>query len=66
MRAATVGYLSVIKGAEGGVTKLGFPQLHLHPSLDRAYQLLEPAWRQVRVDTARLHLGCTHAGYHWS
>jgi hypothetical protein len=49
VRAATVGYLSVIKGAEGGVTKLSVPRLHLHPALKRAYESVEAAFRQVCV-----------------
>lgn len=48
VRAATVNYLSVIKGAEGGITKLSIPKLHLHPALQRAHRELETAWRQVR------------------
>jgi hypothetical protein len=47
VRAATVGYLSVIKGAEGGVTKLSVPRLHLHPALQRAYSSVEAAFCQV-------------------
>lgn len=46
VRAATVNYLSVIKGAEGGITKLSIPKLHLHPALQRAHRELETAWRQ--------------------
>ena len=49
VRAATVGYLSVIKGAEGGVTKLSVPRLHLHPALQRAYSSVEAAFRQVNL-----------------
>lgn len=49
VRAATVAYLSVIKGAEGGVTKLSVPRFHMHPALQRAYSSVEAAFRQVRV-----------------
>jgi hypothetical protein len=48
VRSATVNYLSVIKGAEGGVTKLSVPRYHLHPALKRAYESVEAAFRQVR------------------
>lgn len=53
VRAATVGYLSVIKGAEGGVTKLSVPRLHLHPALKRAYESVEAAFRKVCVVVTR-------------
>jgi hypothetical protein len=49
VRSATVSYLSVVKGAEGGVTKLSVPRFHLHPALQRAYKAAEAAWRQVRL-----------------
>lgn len=51
VRSATVSYLSVVKGAEGGVTKLSVPRFHLHPALQRAYKAAEAAWRQVRRAT---------------
>lgn len=46
VRAAVVGYLSVIKGTEGGIAKLGMG-IKKHPALQRAETLLEAAWRQV-------------------
>jgi hypothetical protein len=58
VRAATVGYLSVIKGAEGGVTKLSVPRLHLHPALQRAYSSVEAAFRQVNLTFCSMRV-CT-------
>ncbi len=45
-------YLSVIKGVEGGMTKLG-TGLAKHPALERAERMLQAAWRTV---------SCTHVG----
>lgn len=47
MRASVVGYLSVIRGVEGGMAKLGMGMVK-HPALERAERLLRSAWRQVR------------------
>jgi hypothetical protein len=57
VRSATVSYLSVVKGAEGGVTKLSVPRFHLHPALQRAYKAAEAAWRQVRRMTSGSWVG---------
>eukprot|EP00878_Enallax_costatus_P016967 GHUV01017810.1.p1 GENE.GHUV01017810.1~~GHUV01017810.1.p1 ORF type:complete len:363 (+),score=140.41 GHUV01017810.1:81-1091(+) len=46
VRAAVVGYLSVIKGTEGGLAKLGMGQ-HKHPALIRAEELLQAAWKET-------------------
>jgi hypothetical protein len=48
-----VGYLSVIRGVEGGMAKLGMG-MYKHPALERAERLLRSAWRQVRL-APRLH-----------
>lgn len=50
MRASVVGYLSVIRGVEGGMAKLGMGMVK-HPALERAERLLRSAWRQVRQRT---------------
>jgi hypothetical protein len=43
-----VGYLSVIRGVEGGMAKLGMGAAK-HPALERAERLLRSVWRQVRL-----------------
>jgi hypothetical protein len=48
VRASVVGYLSVIRGVEGGMAKLGMG-MYKHPALERAERLLRSAWRQVRA-----------------
>jgi hypothetical protein len=48
VRASVVGYLSVIRGVEGGMAKLGMGMVK-HPALERAERLLRSAWRQVRL-----------------
>ncbi|KAF6251539.1 primase subunit of DNA polymerase alpha [Scenedesmus sp. NREL 46B-D3] len=45
VRASVVGYLSVIRGVEGGMAKLGMGMFK-HPALERAERLLRSAWRQ--------------------
>ncbi|WIA32790.1 hypothetical protein OEZ86_005973 [Tetradesmus obliquus] len=45
VRASVVGYLSVIRGVEGGMAKLGMGMVK-HPALERAERLLRSAWRQ--------------------
>ena len=42
-------YFSVYKGQEGGLARLALSQVSAanHPALDRAYDLLRPAWVEV-------------------
>ena len=42
-------YFSVYKGQEGGLARLALSQVSVanHPALDRAYDLLRPAWVEV-------------------
>lgn len=48
-RAAVAAYFSVYKGQEGGLARLALSQVSAanHPALDRAYDLLRPAWVEV-------------------
>lgn len=50
-RAAVAAYFSVYKGQEGGLARLALSQVSAanHPALDRAYDLLRPAWVEVRA-----------------
>lgn len=45
-RSAIATYFAVYKGQENGVVKLALTQT-LHPAVQRAYALLEDAWREV-------------------
>lgn len=48
-RAAVAAYFSVYRGQEGGLARLALSQVSAanHPALDRAYDLLRPAWVEV-------------------
>ncbi|KAF8067167.1 Prim1 [Scenedesmus sp. PABB004] len=52
VRGAVVTYLSVIRGTEAGLAKLGYG-LVKHPALERAEGMLRRAWREVRGAAAR-------------
>ena len=45
-RSAIATYFAIYKGQENGVVKLALTQT-LHPAVQRAYTLLEEAWREV-------------------
>lgn len=45
-RGSIAAFLSVFKGQENGQAKIG---LSLHPSIDRAYGLLLPFWKEVTL-----------------
>lgn len=47
VRGAVVSYLSVLKGTEGGMAKLGMG-ISKHPALERAEQMINIAWLEVR------------------
>lgn len=48
-RSALAAYLSVYKGTEGGIARLGLSSVSAtnHPSVERAYRMLSSAWTEV-------------------
>ncbi|KAE8894176.1 DNA primase small subunit [Phytophthora fragariae] len=61
-RSAVVGYLSLVEGNENSARKVKLRE-PLHPSLDRAYRLLEPMFEDVILSEKGQGIFCSEK--HW-
>ncbi|CEG35449.1 dna primase small subunit [Plasmopara halstedii] len=62
-RSAVVGYLSLVEGNENSARKVKLRE-PLHPSLDRAYRLLEPMFHDIILSTEGQGILCSEK--HWT